>query len=54
MAAFSWLAVQNNYEISEYILEPDAFMQRLLVQILFVFFIIISKKYWILNFKVNL
>ena len=39
LAAFSWLTVQNNYEISEYLLEPDVFMQRLLVQILFVFFI---------------
>ena len=40
MATFSQLAVQNNYEISEYILEPDAFMQRLLVQILFVFLLV--------------
>ena len=35
-----WFLVSVGYfEFSEYLLEPNVFMQRLLVQILFVFFI---------------
>ena len=46
-------SAQNIYEIYEYLLEPNDFMQRLLVQILFVFLLYVSISYLLLAFSAN-